>query len=126
MGPGSWFSSVIPHLLVPAQREAIIASPARKILLLNLDTEDRSAGEYAGYSPLEHLHILSTYAPELHFDCIVADISTEGLTELSEHLSTIGSELVLADLRSSENLLHHDVMKLGQLFAYIGDEILVG
>ena len=30
MGPGSWFSSVIPHLLVPAQRTAIIASPAKK------------------------------------------------------------------------------------------------
>jgi uncharacterized cofD-like protein len=49
MGPGSWFSSVIPHLLVPAQRDAIISSKAKKILLLNLDTSDKSAGEYAGY-----------------------------------------------------------------------------
>lgn len=126
MGPGSWFSSVIPHLLVPAQRDAIIASPARKILLLNLDTEDGSAGEYAGYSPLEHLQILSTYAPGLHFDCIVVDNSTEGLAELREHLSTIGSELVTADLRSAQDHLHHDVKKLGRLFAHIGDEILVG
>jgi uncharacterized cofD-like protein len=126
MGPGSWFSSVIPHLLVPAQRDAIIASPARKILLLNLDTEDRSAGEYAGYSPLEHLQILSTYAPELHFDCIVADHTSEGLAQLQSHLSTIGSELVVADLRSAEGYLHHDAKKLGRLFAHIGDEILVG
>jgi uncharacterized cofD-like protein len=126
MGPGSWFSSVIPHLLVPAQRDAIITSPARKILLLNLDTEDKSAGEYAGYSPLEHLQILSAYAPELRFDCIVADNTTEGLNELHEHLSTIGSELVTADLRSSQDYLHHDVKKLGRLFAHIGDEILVG
>lgn len=126
MGPGSWFSSVIPHLLVPAQRDAIIASPARKILLLNLDTEDRSAGEYAGYSPLEHLQILSTYAPGLYFDCIVVDNSTDGLAKLREHLSTIGSELVTADLRSAQDHLHHDVKKLGRLFAHIGDEILVG
>ena len=126
MGPGSWFSSVIPHLLVPAQRDAIVNSPARKILLLNLDTEDKSAGEYAGYSPLEHLQILSTYAPELRFDCIVADNTTEGLNELHEHLSTMGSELVTADLRSSQDYLHHDVKKLGRLFAYIGDELLVG
>jgi uncharacterized cofD-like protein len=126
MGPGSWFSSVIPHLLVPAQRDAIVNSPARKILLLNLDTEDKSAGEYAGYSPLEHLQILSTYAPELRFDCIVVDETAEGLIDLQKHLSTIGSELVTADLRSSEDHLHHDVKKLGRLFAYIGDELLVG
>ena len=126
MGPGSWFSSVIPHLLVPAQRDAIISSEAKKILLLNLDIADKSAGEYAGYSPLEHLHILSTYAPALHFDCVVIDSSAEGQSELREHLSTIGSELVVADLRSAGAPLHHDVKKLGQLFSHIDSQILVG
>ncbi|QLL23700.1 uridine diphosphate-N-acetylglucosamine-binding protein YvcK [Actinobacteria bacterium IMCC25003] len=126
MGPGSWFSSVIPHLLVPAQRDAIISSEAKKILLLNLDIADKSAGEYAGYSPLEHLHILSTYAPALHFDCVVIDSSAEGQNELRDHLSTIGSELVVADLRSAGAPLHHDVKKLGQLFSHIDSQILVG
>ena len=126
MCPGSWFSSVIPHLLVPAQRDAIISSKAKKILLLNLDTADKSAGEYAGYSPLEHLRILSTYAPGLHFDCIVIDSSDAGQRELREHLSTIGSELAVADLRNNQDHLHHDVQKLGRLFAHIGAEILVG
>ena len=126
MGPGSWFSSVIPHLLVPAQRKAIVESKAKKLLLLNLDTSDKSAGEYAGYSPLEHLQILSTYAPELHFDCVVIDNSAEGQEELRQHLSTIGSELVIADLRSTGAPLHHDVKKLGQLFSHIEAEILVG
>ena len=126
MGPGSWFSSVIPHLLVPAQRDAIVNSQAKKILLLNLDTSDKSAGEYAGYSPLEHLQILSTYAPALHFDCVVVDGSSEGQSELRSHLSTIGSEFVTADLRSEGAPLHHDVKKLGQLFSHIEREILVG
>lgn len=126
MGPGSWFSSVLPHLLVPAQRDAIVKSKAKKILLLNLDTADKSAGEYAGYSPLEHLRILTTYAPEIHFDCVILDSSAEGQEELAHHLSTIGSELVVADLRSAGSPLHHDVKKLGQLFAHIDHEILVG
>jgi uncharacterized cofD-like protein len=126
MGPGSWFSSVIPHLLVPAQRDAIISSKAKKILLLNLDTSDKSAGEYAGYSPLEHLQILSTYAPGLYFDCVVIDQSSDGQSQLLEHLSTLGSELVIADLRSDGAPLHHDVKKLGQLFAHIDSQILVG
>ena len=126
MGPGSWFSSVLPHLLVPAQRDAIVKSKAKKILLLNLDTADKSAGEYAGYSPLEHLRILTTYAPEIHFDCVILDSSAEGQEELARHLSTIGSELVVADLRSAGSPLHHDVKKLGRLFAHIDHEILVG
>ena len=126
MGPGSWFSSVIPHLLVPAQRDAIISSKAKKILLLNLDTSDKSAGEYAGYSPLEHLQILSTYAPGLYFDCVVIDQSSDGQSQLREHLSTLGSELVITDLRSDGAPLHHDVKKLGQLFAHIDSQILVG
>lgn len=126
MGPGSWFSSVIPHLLVPAQRDAIVSSSAKKILLLNLDTADKSAGEYAGYSPLEHLQILSTYAPALHFDCVVIDSSAEGQSDLMSHLLTMGSELVTADLRSSGAPLHHDVKKLGQLFSHIDSQILVG
>ena len=126
MGPGSWFSSVIPHLLVPAQRDAIISSAAKKILLLNLDTSDESAGEYAGYSPLEHLKILNQYAPNLHLDLVVVDSSSVGLDQLKLHLSTLGSELLAADLRSSESHIHHDVNKLGHLFAHIDAQILVG
>ena len=126
MGPGSWFSSVIPHLLVPAQRAALVATPAKKILLLNLDSTDKSAGEYAGYSPLEHLMILNEYAPELVFDLVVVDESSTGADELKRHLSTTGSEFISADLRSKSSPLHHDVNKLGQLFAHIGAQILVG
>jgi len=126
MGPGSWFSSVIPHLLVPAQRAAIINSKAKKILLLNLDTADSGAGEYAGYSPLEHFQILHQYAPELHFDLVVVDSSAAGRNELKNHLSTLGSEFLDADLRSSASAIHHDAKKLGHLFAHIEKEILVG
>ncbi len=126
MGPGSWFSSVIPHLLVPAQREAIISSKAKKILLLNLDIADQSAGEYAGYSPLEHLAILNEYAPALKFDLVVVDSTTAGQEELKSHLSTLGSEFLSADLRSSTSPLHHDVKKLASLFSHIDSQILVG
>jgi len=118
MGPGSWFSSVIPHLLVPAQRDAIIKSKAKKILLLNLDTSDQSAGEYAGYSPLDHLTILNEYAPGLKFDVVVVDSSTAGQEELKKHLSTLGSEFLSADLRSSASPLHHDTKKLASLFTW--------
>jgi uncharacterized cofD-like protein len=126
MGPGSWFSSVIPHLLMPAQRDALISTKAKKILLLNLDSADKSAGEYAGYSPLEHLQILNTYAPDLHFEVVVLDSTADGVDELRSYLSTFGSELIRADLRSPGHPLHHDTKKLSQLFAHIAQEKLVG
>jgi len=126
MGPGSWFSSVIPHLLMPAQRDALVLTKAKRILLLNLDSADKSAGEYAGYSPLDHLQILHTYAPDLHFDVVVVDASADGIDELQSYLSTFGSELMRADLRSPGQPLHHDTKKLGQLFAHIAKEKLVG
>ena len=126
MGPGSWFSSVIPHLLVPAQRDAIIKSKAKKILLLNLDISDQSAGEYAGYSPLDHLTILHEYAPGLKFDVVVVDSSNAGQEELKKHLSTLGSEFICADLRSIASPLHHDTKKLASLFTHIDKRLLVG
>ena len=128
MGPGSWFSSVLPHLLVPQLRDAIVSSPAKKILLLNLDAHEarKGEGEYAGYSPLEHLEILSRYAPELHFDLVVADEHLSGEQELLTHLSERGTAFYKADLRDAKVAIHHNQEKLASTFSHIAREILVG
>jgi uncharacterized cofD-like protein len=135
MGPGSWFSSVLPHLLVPSLRDAITQSKAKKILLLNLDTDkaDASGGEFAGYSPREHCEILFQYAPELHFDLVMADTNQGGanlnkqgsMTELRELLATRGSAFYEGDLRDPLAHLHHSELKLASAFAHIAREILV-
>lgn len=70
LGPGSWFTSVLPHLLVPELRDAIIASPARRVMVLNLAPEP---GETAGFSPEQHLAVLSQHAPALRVDAVLAD-----------------------------------------------------
>jgi uncharacterized cofD-like protein len=125
MGPGSWFSSVLPHLLVPQQRETLVRSKAKKILILNLDSATEhgpviNSGEYAGYTATEHLEILQTYAPELKFDLIVADESVvAGSDQLESYLSSTGGELIVSDLRDQSSLVHHDVKKLASLFAHI-------
>jgi uncharacterized cofD-like protein len=127
MGPGSWFSSVLPHLLVPSLQRAIIESPAKKILLLNLDSnkDQATAGEYAGYSPREHCEILSHYAPQLHFDLVVADSHLAGRQELQEYLSERGSAYLEADLRDESMTIHHEGRKLASTFAHIAREMLV-
>jgi uncharacterized cofD-like protein len=132
MGPGSWFSSVLPHLLVPQQREALIASKAKKFLILNLDSAISNVaalngGEYAGYTPTEHIQILREYAPSLGFDYIVADESLIGKRdEIEEYLSNTGGELVVADLRDDVALIRHDCQKLTSLLTHMAREMLVG
>ena len=132
MGPGSWFSSVLPHLLLPEQRDAISQSAAKKILLMNLDGDSSAEnigeiGEYAGYTHQEHLSILHEYAPDLRFDYVVVDQSTLDDEEgLRSHLSSKGSELVVGDLRNESEKIHHDVKKLTSLFAHIKEISLVG
>jgi uncharacterized cofD-like protein len=140
MGPGSWFSSVLPHLLVPSLRDAITQSKAKKILLLNLDTDkaDVGGGEFAGYSPREHCEILFQYAPDLHFELVMADTNQGGanlnkhhgnkhgsMTELRELLATRGSAFYEGDLRDPLAHLHHSELKLASAFAHIAREILV-
>lgn len=73
LGPGSWFTSVLPHLLVPELREAILASRARRVVVLNLVPEP---GETAGFSPEQHLAVLSGHAPALRVDAVLADTSS--------------------------------------------------
>jgi len=132
MGPGSWFSSVLPHLLVPKQREALIASKAKKFLILNLDSGPSNSsainpGEYAGYTPIEHIEILREYAPNLNFDYIIADESLVGQdNEIEKYLSSTGGELVVGDLRDDGALIHHDPRKLTSLLAHMARELLVG
>ncbi len=70
LGPGSWFTSVIPHVLVPGLASALQATTARRALVLNLAAEP---GETAGFSAERHLHVLSQHAPDFRVDEIIVD-----------------------------------------------------
>lgn len=59
LGPGSWFSSVIPHLLVPELLDALTETKARRVLSLNLAPQP---GETDGFSPQRHLEVLGRHA----------------------------------------------------------------
>ncbi|MFI0464734.1 MULTISPECIES: gluconeogenesis factor YvcK family protein [Saccharopolyspora] len=70
LGPGSWFTSVLPHLLVPELHEALVSTTARRVVVLNLVPQP---GETAGFSPEQHLDVLSQHAPRLRVDAVLAD-----------------------------------------------------
>jgi uncharacterized cofD-like protein len=78
LGPGSWFTSVLPHLLVPELRDALVSSPGRRVIVLNLEPEP---GETAGFSPEQHLAVLAEHAPDLRVDGVLADVGSVPLPD---------------------------------------------
>ena len=72
LGPGSWFTSVIPHVLVPQLAAALRATTARRALVLNLAAEP---GETAGFSAERHIHVLAQHAPDFSVHDIIVDAS---------------------------------------------------
>lgn len=128
MGPGSWFSSVIPHLLVPEQREALIASSARKVVILNLDAHRQTPGEeFAGSTPEEHLELFHRYAPELRINYFLVDPSVvRNRTSLELLVREYGGELVIDDIRKAPGSVHHDEKKLASQLSHIFNRTLLG
>lgn len=111
MGPGSWFSSVIPHLLVPDLRSALTASPARVVVVLNLEEQE---GETGGFSAADHLAVLAEHAPDLAIHTVLADAErTAGeRAELAELVAAMGAHLVVADVAADDGSPRHDPVKL--------------
>lgn len=116
LGPGSWFTSVIPHLLVPRLAEAIHATSARRVLTLNLEP----AGETAGFSASRHIELLAEHAPHLRLDVVLADsgFSSED-AHLAAYAESLGAELVVADLAMRDGSPRHDALRLASAYAEI-------
>lgn len=117
MGPGSWFSSVLPHLLVPEIRDALVQSPAQRIVTLNLTEQ---AGETAGFSPEDHLEVLGTYAPELRLDYILADPSCIlDRDSLTQTVAGFGADLVVTPVARDNPEHGHDEGLLASAYAQL-------
>ncbi len=118
IGPGSWYSSVMPHLLLQEQLHEIVASPAKKVILLNLD--DPYGDELSGTSPHHHLAVMQRFAPSLRFDIALADTSaTRYGKALESKVAEMGGRLLLADLTQKSDPHHHDWQKLASAFSHI-------
>ena len=109
-GPGSWYTSVLPHLLVPALAEAIVASPARRLVTLNLAADN----ETLGLSVADHLAALHWYLPRLRVDTVLADAKWVGEPDpVHRAAQALGARLVLAPLAVADGSPKHDPESLG-------------
>lgn len=72
LGPGSWFTSVLSVLSVEGVCEAITASAAQVVVVLNLRAQN---GETDGYQPGDYVATMNMLHPRLRIGCWVADSS---------------------------------------------------
>jgi uncharacterized cofD-like protein len=122
LGPGSWYTSVIPHLLIPELAQAALDPSVKRCVTLNLEGQD---GETRGYSAADHLKALSRYAPGARFDAVIADESSAGeRAELESVVASLGGRLLIRPVRRAEDRGHHDSLRLAAVFreVFLGSE----
>jgi uncharacterized cofD-like protein len=115
LGPGSWFTSVIPHLLVPDMAKALAGGPAHILVTLNLSPQ---RGETDGFSPETHLEVLAAHAPDLELAVVLADRTAIGgaETSLRETAEGLGARLVVADVANPDGSPRHDPQRLAAAY----------
>ena len=108
-GPGSWFSSVLPHLMVPSLASALQLTQARKLVALNLVPQP---GETEGFSPHRHLEVLADHAPSLSFDVVLADSAAVAGAErqLVKAADLLHASLLLANVAAGDGARHDPVL----------------
>ncbi|WP_029089141.1 gluconeogenesis factor YvcK family protein [Brevibacterium album] len=114
LGPGSWYTSVMPHLLVPELAHAIQESSALKSLTLNLGA---APGETADLTLVDHLQSLHLHAPRLHLDYVLVDAVAAAKEPT---LPAIAESLFGAQVRThpltSRRPRQHDSLKLAACY----------
>lgn len=117
LGPGSWFTSVLPHLLVPELREALTHTSARIVVTMNLAAQE---GETQGLGPAEHLEVLRRHAPDLRVDVVIADPhSVRSAADLERAVAALGARLLVADVRDDAAPATHHPEKLALAYAAV-------
>lgn len=124
LGPGSWFTSVIPHLLVPELRRVLVERSDRLVVVLNMAAQD---GETQGFSEADHLRALHDVAPDLRVRTVLADrASVVHGHDLEEAVAALGGRLVLEDVAVGDGTARHDPELLSAALAGVmeagGDE----
>ena len=114
LGPGSWFTSVIPHLMVPDLREAIGDTDGSVVVVLNLEGQ---AGETGGFGPEDHLGALLEHAPDLKVHTVLADRrSVADEAGLEQAVASYGAQLVVADVACDDGSPRHDPVRLASAY----------
>ena len=113
LGPGSWYTSVLPHLMLPRLRDAIVESPAKVVVTMNLVTQ---SAETEGMSPSDHLEALGALAPELRVATVIGDPrAIEDVASVEEAAAALGAALLLRQVHGAPSSVH-DPLRLAAAY----------
>lgn len=117
-GPGSWYTSIIPHLLVPDLHEKLASTQAKKMLVLNLVPDDETYASSAGTL----VRAFHEHAPDVQLDVILVD--SDAVTEwevLNEAAELVGAKIVDYHLARHVDHAQHDPLFLAAAFREVFD-----
>ena len=110
LGPGSLYTSVLPHLLMPDVRAALAATTARRLMVLNLRTGDQ---ETTGLTHADHLKVLRSYAPDLRLDVVIADVdAVTDRAAVEAEAARMGARVAFSRVSSAQDPQVHDPLRL--------------
>jgi uncharacterized cofD-like protein len=119
LGPGSLYTSLLPSLLLPQIRDALLASPALRVYACNVATQQ---GETDGYDLADHLEALVAHTSPGIVDVVLANNrftaripaawTAEPVRLRWPPAGAPGPRLVLDDVVDPDNAHHHDPERL--------------
>lgn len=114
LGPGSWYTSVLPHLLLPELRDALCRTSAKRCLTMNLANDTK---ETQGMSAVDHLAVIRRYAPDFTVDVVLADPSVIADTaEFEAAVEGMGGRAVFGRVGASTGKPVHDPLRLATAY----------
>jgi uncharacterized cofD-like protein len=120
LGPGSLFTSLLPSLLVPAVRDAVLGSTALRLYVCNVATQE---GETAGYDLTRHVTALVDHTAPGIVDLVLANDRFDARIPPDWQAEAVRPDwaptglspaprLVLDDVVDPDNAHHHDPARL--------------
>ena len=119
LGPGSLYTSLLPSLLVPGIRDAVLVAGAPRVYVCNVATQE---GETAGFDLAGHLEALVAHTAPGIVDIVLANDRFDARAPSDWHAeavrlhwppaTTAVPHLVLDDVVDAENAHRHDPARL--------------
>jgi len=114
LGPGSWYTSLLPHLLLPQLRDALCSTNARRLLTMNLNMDTT---ETSGMSAADHLDVIRRYAPGFKVDAVLADPAVAGdRRAFEEAAAALGARAVFGKVGAAGSRAVHDPLRLATAY----------
>ena len=118
-GPGSWFTSVVPPLLVPGIRKSVINSAAHRVLITNLSEQ---IGETTGFTVSDYLSSWKSLFSDISLDAVVVDPNHHGdHDDLERAANLLGAKVFRIDVAAGGAT--HDPNKLANALRLVATEL---